>query len=240
MGFTLDAFLFSITSSILINLISTLIVYVLVFVAGMYGRALIFNVKRPLYYIFNKSMDLDYFSMSVVFRKEETSFLDKMVDEFTSKYNGRLIKDEKEAANTRVIDLESSKYIFEAKISFNPNVAPELEKAMNDYSVTINLRTKRLHYRDILGTIKDTFLEYNGIIRGLIGNNLGCDFQVSIPINKKRNALTGSINGIEIILDSNSLTMSGQIKPLFEVLKMSMISRNLTIYKMIRGKKKRE
>jgi hypothetical protein len=238
MGFSLDAFLVSISSNLLINIITTATIYILVFVAGKYGKTLIFNLKRPIYYISNKSIDLDYFSMSVVFRKEDTLFLDKIADEFTNKYGGRLIDDKKEAANTRVIDIESNKYIFEAKISFNPNVAPELEEAINDYSVTLNLRTKKLHYRDILGTIKESFMKYNGIIRGLVGNDLKYNFQVSIPIEKKGNALNGSINGVEVILDSKSLTMIGEMTPLFEVFKMSMVSKNLTIYKMIKGKTK--
>ena len=232
-------YLFNITSSLFINILSTAIVYGLVFLAGTYSRPLLFHVKRPLYYIFNRSIELNYFSMIVVFRNDEPSLIDRMVSELTNKHGGRLIKDEKEAANTKVIDIESNKYIFEAKISFNPNVTPELEEAINDFSITLNLRTKKLHYRDILGTIKDSFSEYNGIIRGLVGNDLKFNFQVSIPIVNKKNTLEGSINGVEVSLNSDSLAMKGEMTPLFEVFKMSTISRNLTIYKMINGNKSR-
>lgn len=236
MGFTFDAFLVSITSNLILNIISTIILYVIIFLTGVYGRIIIFKVKSALYFISNKPVDLDYFIMSMVFRSQDNSLLDKIVYELNNKYNGRLIEDKKESANTKVVDLESNRYIFEAKVSFNPNVVPELEETTNDYSVTIKLRTKKLHYRDITSTIKDTFLQYNGIIRGMLGNDLGSTYQVSIPMNRKRNELSGSIKDIEIMIDSNSLTMSGGITPLFEVLKMAMISRNLTIYKMVNGK----
>lgn len=221
-------------ANFLLTFLSTLFVSVIFLIFGLYGRKIVFHIKRAFYFAFNKSFELESFEMTVASQVKDASIRDRLVRELTEKLGAREIKSNSGTKNVVILDIMSNKNVYDILIALNENVTPELADGTSDISITVRLRNKNLHYRTAFRGLEATMNNVKQYVHGILGNELNSMYSSTVLYTDPSKKLIGSTKGINVSIDNGSLTLEGDLNHVVSMLKLTLISIKLALYDMIR------
>lgn len=229
------SFIEYLAANILLAIISAAIVSAISIVVGIYGRRIVFHIKRGVYYAINKKISLNLFQMTIASQSLDQTIRDNFLDELISKLDGReLRRSVGDPPNVRILNFVSNKNSYTIWLSQNENVLPESAENITDISLVTKLQNNNLHYREAFKELAITMNEVKQFAHGVLGNELNCQFQSSIKYSDKSKRLIGGTNDVNIIIENGEIFLEGELSNLLKVLKKTMISVKLAIYDMIK------
>lgn len=220
--------------NLVLTIISSSILWISSFLIGLYGRRIIYHLKRGIYYAFNAKIKTNQFEMTIAHQTNDESTMDKLVSELKSKLKGRELKGGVFAASEVVLNVTSRGNVFDVCITKNENVVPELQDIVIDISVVIKLKNTHLHYRDAFSDLSSTLSEAKQYVHGVLGNDIDCAYRAVIPYSKAEKTLYGASKGVAVTIKGGEIAIEGDLGSVLDTMKQLILSTRLAIYRMIK------